>query len=254
MRSRDPSGIDDENVERDSEASVRARLRAVEHRSGQVRAATAAGNASALSNREHAGELMAALSHDLRTPLGVVMGAFRELRPALPEEMEAYARMVERSTERLLAIAERLTRASALVLERNGKPRGARSTIVLRDAMLAVTKKSESALRVNLDRDVVLAVDEPSAVSALAAFFALADPEADPAVHVAIEAKFLAVRIALASEPRPDLELERAFGHQPNRSPVNLDLFFARIELEAQGALVSLHPVGRALVVRLPVL
>jgi signal transduction histidine kinase len=204
--------------------------------------------------REHAGEILAALSHDLRTPLGVVVGAFQEIRAQVPEDASAYARLIERSNQRLVAIADRLTRAAGFLLEPNRTPKGADGELILREAALAASNRLEAPLRIALDRNATLALDPASAISSLSAFFMLADPDADPAVQAEHENGSLVVKVALASDPRPGLELERAFSTHVTRAPANIDLFLARIELEAQGAVVSLHSLGRALSVRLPVI
>jgi signal transduction histidine kinase len=206
------------------------------------------------ASAEHVAELLASISHDLRTPLGIVMGAFREVRDALPPASQPYARLVDRSTERLVALADRLARASAAVSRRTGETkRVARSSLVLRDAALNASARLEAQVRVDLGRDAEVALDGPRATEALANLFCLANPAADPAVHVAIVDGFVVVRVVLKPAPSAGREIERAFSGNNERARLNLDLFFARTELESQGCFLSLEPESKELHVRIPV-
>jgi signal transduction histidine kinase len=251
MRSRDPWRADKKKLKAPDEPA-RAR-RPHEHSTGKVRRPNPPElEPAVVLGREHAGEILAAISHDLRTPLGVIMGAFQEIRAQLPDDAAAYERLIERSNERLVAIADRLTRAAGFLRGRNGPPKGVDTEVVLREAALAASSRLEGPLRVAVDRSATLAIDPVSAVSALTALFALADLAADPAVQAECQDRAFVLKIALAAEPRPDIELERAFSSHATRSHVDMDLFLARIELEAQGAVLALHSVGRALIVRLP--
>jgi signal transduction histidine kinase len=213
-------------------------------------AATESGT-RATASAEHLGELLASISHDLRTPLGIVMGAFREVRNALPPESQAYARLVDRSTERLVQLADRLARAGALVGGRAGDGKhAARSSLVVRDAALRVQTRNDAPIRVDLGEDLEVALDGPRATDALANLMHLADPAADPAVRVSQTDGRIEVRIRLRSEPATGHEVERSFGRTGERARVNLDLYFARIELESQGCTLSFD--GRELIVRVP--
>ena len=57
------------------------------------------------------------IAHELRGSAGVALGATSEIRGKLPPEGEKFVAMAQRGLERVLRIADRLSRASAL--ERN---------------------------------------------------------------------------------------------------------------------------------------
>lgn len=179
------------------------------------------------------------------------MGAFREVRNTLPPESQAYARLVDRSTEKLVQLAERLARAGALVGGRAGDARHA-SKIgpMLRDAALRAQARTDVALRLEPGEEMDALLDGPRATESFASLMQLADPAAELSVRVARADGAIEVRIALRTQPMLGHELERSFGRTGDRARINLDLYFARLELESQHC--SLSFVGKELVVRVP--
>jgi signal transduction histidine kinase len=203
------------------------------------------------ASADHLAELLASISHDLRTPLGIIMGAFREVRNTLPPGSQAYARLVDRSTEKLVQLAERLAQAGAVVGGRLPEAKhSAKSGPLLRDAALRAQARSDVALRLDPGDDVDVALDGPRATDAFASLMHVADPAVDPAVRVARVDGGVEVRIALKTQPVAGHELERSFGRTGDRARINLDLYFARLELESQGCSISL--AGKEIVVRVP--
>jgi signal transduction histidine kinase len=203
------------------------------------------------ASADHLAELLASISHDLRTPLGIIMGAFREVRNTLPPESQAYGRLVDRSTDKLVQLADRLARAGAVVGGRGVEAKhAAKIGPMLRDAALRAQARTDVALRLDPGEEMDAALDGPRATDALASLLHLADPNADPSVRVARADGAIEVRIALRTEPVVGHELERSFGRTGDRARINLDLYFARLELESQHC--SLSFAGKELVVRIP--
>jgi signal transduction histidine kinase len=96
------------------------------------------------SNVAH-GDFLQAMAHDLRGPVGVVVGALDELEIELgpqPERVHNYVLMARRGAQRVLQAAERLQRAA--LLER-GAVEWAMTPVDLRRLAHVATQSSETA-------------------------------------------------------------------------------------------------------------
>ncbi len=205
-------------------------------------------------DREYLGEILAAMAHDVRAPLGVVFGAARELEADALEGQSVYLGLIRRTVERLLNLSDVLSECGQSL---HGHLELKATTFDLGEAVREAEELQTDLPRVAVrlrGPAVQVRLDRPRLVQALRHLIRWSAMKAESQVDVEwVGAP--APAIVLTDDgplPREAVEPERTRStSETSRFRVLIPVFLARQLVEAQGGRLDVRAQDGRCAVRL---